>query len=307
MTDAAIVDRTWLGQSTHARTVEIDRERLIAFAAATGQGDPVFRDRNAARAAGHPDIPAPPTWVFSLTQWLPDPDLSIARIAPEPSRVLHAGQSFAYHAPIHAGDRMTLVTTVSDIVPKRGNAMDIVSFTTEARSDSGVLHVSATSQIAVPRPRSETTEAGTTHSSRPRSRPSAPGRPHGDHGEAMPEETFGPITRETLRGFARTSGDGNPIHLDRAAARRAGLDDVIAHGMLSMAYVGRYLTDAFGPQALQSLTTRFKALTPVDATVTLRAQVVATDDAERELDFAMSRQDGVVTLEGRARVRPAHG
>lgn len=50
-----------------------------------------------------------------------------------------------------------------------------------------------------------------------------------------------PITQEQLRRYAEASGDYNPIHLDEQAARRVGLDSVIAHGMLSMAFLGQFV------------------------------------------------------------------
>lgn len=50
-----------------------------------------------------------------------------------------------------------------------------------------------------------------------------------------------PITQEQLRRYADASGDHNPIHLDEQAAQRVGLDSVIAHGMLSMAFLGQFV------------------------------------------------------------------
>jgi len=50
-----------------------------------------------------------------------------------------------------------------------------------------------------------------------------------------------PITQEQLRRYANASGDHNPIHLDEQAAHRVGLDSVIAHGMLSMAFLGQFV------------------------------------------------------------------
>jgi acyl dehydratase len=49
------------------------------------------------------------------------------------------------------------------------------------------------------------------------------------------------ITQEQLRRYADASGDYNPIHLDEQAAHRVGLDSVIAHGMLSMAFLGQFV------------------------------------------------------------------
>ena len=50
-----------------------------------------------------------------------------------------------------------------------------------------------------------------------------------------------PITQEQLRRYSEASGDFNPIHLDEQAARQVGLDGVIAHGMLSMAFIGQFV------------------------------------------------------------------
>ena len=50
-----------------------------------------------------------------------------------------------------------------------------------------------------------------------------------------------PITPEQLHRYAEASGDHNPIHLDAQAAQRVGLDGVIAHGMLSMAFLGQFV------------------------------------------------------------------
>jgi acyl dehydratase len=61
-------------------------------------------------------------------------------------------------------------------------------------------------------------------------------------GDALPELTLAPINRTTLALFAGASGDHNAVHIDLDFARRAGMPDVFAHGMLSMAYLGRLLT-----------------------------------------------------------------
>lgn len=74
----------------------------------------------------------------------------------------------------------------------------------------------------------------------------------------------GPVTRDMLCHYRDVSGDPNPLHVDPEAARRAGFPDVIAHGMLSMAFLGRMLTDAYGPTAVRAIKLRFTAVTPVD-------------------------------------------
>ena len=61
-------------------------------------------------------------------------------------------------------------------------------------------------------------------------------------GKTLPVVSKQAITRSTLALFAGASNDDNPLHIDIDFARAAGLDDVIAHGMLIMAYLGQVLT-----------------------------------------------------------------
>jgi acyl dehydratase len=72
-----------------------------------------------------------------------------------------------------------------------------------------------------------------------------------------------PISRTTLALFAGASNDHNPMHIDLDVARAAGMDDVFAQGMLPMAYLGRALTNEFGPKALREFGVRFAAITHV--------------------------------------------
>ena len=61
-------------------------------------------------------------------------------------------------------------------------------------------------------------------------------------GEALSPLVKPPITLDQLIRYAKASGDYNPIHVDEEVARRVGLDSVIAHGMLSMAFLGQFIT-----------------------------------------------------------------
>lgn len=72
-----------------------------------------------------------------------------------------------------------------------------------------------------------------------------------------------PITRGTLALFAGGSGDHNALHIDLDAAKAAGMPDVFAHGMLSMAYLGRLLTDNFDIRDIRRFKVRFSAITDV--------------------------------------------
>jgi acyl dehydratase len=60
-------------------------------------------------------------------------------------------------------------------------------------------------------------------------------------GQELNAENF-KINRQLLIAYADVSGDQNPIHQDEAFAKSVGLPDVIAHGMLTMALAGKYLS-----------------------------------------------------------------
>lgn len=123
-------------------------------------------------------------------------------------------------------------------------------------------------------------------------------------GMSLPTLTFGPITRQTLALYAGASADHNPIHIDTDFAKQAGMDDVFAHGMLSMAQLGRLVTDWVGSEHLASLQTRFLALTFVGDTVTCKGEVKEKfeQDGSTFLRLALSaaKQTGDKTLSGEA-------
>ena len=124
-------------------------------------------------------------------------------------------------------------------------------------------------------------------------------------GDALATEEFGPVTRTTLALFAGGSGDHNPLHIDIDYAHQAGLDDVIAHGMLSMAYLGRYLESVASPGSIQSWSARFTAMTPVGVAVRCSAKVDAIDAANGNVSLSLTTEtrEGVMTIEGRAIIR----
>ena len=89
----------------------------------------------------------------------------------------------------------------------------------------------------------------------------------------VPPASFGPLTRTMLSDYAEASGDNNPLHLDDAAARLAGHREVIGQGMLSMAFVGRWVTSWCSIDELQSLGSRFTAPIPLGSRLTCQGRV----------------------------------
>ncbi|SFS14609.1 Acyl dehydratase [Microbacterium sp. cf046] len=119
-------------------------------------------------------------------------------------------------------------------------------------------------------------------------------------GTELPALEVAPISRTTLALFAGASGDHNPVHLDSDLAKSAGLDDVFAQGMLSMAYLGRLLTGWVPQERIRSFQVRFAAITPVHARPTCTGVVSAVHDGLASLDLSVTLADGTVTLTGSA-------
>ena len=124
-------------------------------------------------------------------------------------------------------------------------------------------------------------------------------------GTALPPLAVAPVTRATLALFAGASGDHNPIHIDTDVAHAAGFDDVFAHGMLSMAYLGRLLTGWVPQERIRSYAVRFASITPVHGRPRCTGTVVAVEDGLASLELAVTLEDGTITLLGDAVVELA--
>src|ERR1017187_5038602 len=98
-----------------AEPYEVSRVKIAEFADAIGDPNPVYRDRAAAQAAGHPDVIAPPTFAIVISmassgRAVADPGLGLNY-----AMVVHGEQRFEYSRQIHAGDVLTSEVTISDI------------------------------------------------------------------------------------------------------------------------------------------------------------------------------------------------
>ncbi|MBV6822062.1 MaoC family dehydratase [Pseudomonas sp. PD9R] len=101
-------------------------------------------------------------------------------------------------------------------------------------------------------------------------------------GDTLPTLALPPINRTTLALFAGASGDHNAIHIDTDYARKAGMTDVFAHGMLSMAYLGRLLTQWVDQRQLREFGVRFLGITHLGHQITCSGTVVDRFEFEGE-------------------------
>ena len=125
-------------------------------------------------------------------------------------------------------------------------------------------------------------------------------------GDGLPELVLPAIDRALLCRFAGASGDLNPIHVDIDFARRAGMPDVFAHGMLGLAWLGRLLTGWRPQSSLRSFSVRFMALTHLGNQPVLRGQVVELLEEDgrplARVAVEMLNQYGQLKIQGEALV-----
>ncbi len=109
-----------------------------------------------------------------------------------------------------------------------------------------------------------------------------------------------PSTAEDLANYARASGDTNPLHLDPEFARKAGFNNLVVHGMLGMAHMGRLLTNTFPAASIKSFTARFSAVILVGEQVCYQATLVDSGVDFFKLALKATTAAGIVAIKGDA-------
>lgn len=131
---------------------DVERGRLRFFAKTIGLTDPVYSDLDAARKAGHRDLPVPSTFLgHSLELELPDPMEWLATLGGDLTKTTHAEQAFVYHAMAYAGDHLILHRRIVDVYTKKSGALEFVVKQTDIKRGTELL-AEALSTIALRHP-----------------------------------------------------------------------------------------------------------------------------------------------------------
>jgi acyl dehydratase len=101
-------------------------------------------------------------------------------------------------------------------------------------------------------------------------------------GTELPTLQLPPVNRTMLALFCGASGDHNPIHIDIDSARKAGMPDVFAQGMLGMAWLGRFVTQWIPQAQLRQFTVRFQGITHLGHAISCKGKVSEMFSVEGE-------------------------
>ena len=134
-----MIDRKWIGHQLSESVLPIERSRLQFFAKAIGETDPIYTDAAAARDAGYPDLPAPPTFLFAAELDSGVTDRMLQDLQMPIAKLLHGEQSFSYGVPACVGDTVTVRSTIEDIYDKKNGALEFVVKTTHATNQLGEM------------------------------------------------------------------------------------------------------------------------------------------------------------------------
>jgi acyl dehydratase len=113
------LNRDFIGRSVTSSTpFEVTRNDIRRFAQAIGDPNPAYRDPEAAKALGHPDVVAPPTFLITAGSadadagggFFQDPALGLRF-----EMVVHGEERFEFHRPVYAGDVLDSVVTIADM------------------------------------------------------------------------------------------------------------------------------------------------------------------------------------------------
>jgi acyl dehydratase len=205
------------------RQYSVDGATLAAYAAATG-------DTRPERISGEQ---ASPAYAFApLTKLLFE---VVDEVAGDvgPTGVVHTHQDFTFHAPIVAGDELTVVASVADLRPGPFGGV-VKVYATTSRADGTVLNSQLVTALVVGSTCVNTVEDAAYNAITP----PAVGKPASGSVAIA-------IDRDHPVRYAAASGDNNPIHLDAAYARTAGFPGPITHGMCTLALASHALEARF--------------------------------------------------------------
>ena len=139
-------DKSKVGHSFPSFTIEVERGKIRELALAIGDDNPIYQSKEAAQAAGYPDVPMYPTSPTVFSFWgntqLVD---QLASLGINLMRVLHGEEEYEYLAPIYPGDTLIGVMRLVDAKSRQtqGVTLDMLTVETDYTNQDDKLVIKA--------------------------------------------------------------------------------------------------------------------------------------------------------------------
>jgi len=133
-----------------SRPYLVGREKVREFALAVGEGAAVCTNLDAARAAGHPDLVAPPTFAVAFTLPMMEAFLRDPAVGWDYAHMVHGEQSFVLHRPLYAGDEVVTTLHVDELRTRAGSLF--LTLRAEVADTTGAPVLTATSLMVTAAP-----------------------------------------------------------------------------------------------------------------------------------------------------------
>ncbi|MGQ4596878.1 fused (3R)-hydroxyacyl-ACP dehydratase subunits HadA/HadB [Nocardia sp. R6R-6] len=266
---------------------EVGREKVREYARAVQDYHPVHWDEDAAQEYGHDNLLAPVTFI-SLVGILAQRKLFEQIVTGyDLSQIMQTDQILEFHRPIRVGDQLTCdvhlhsfrqafggdIIVTKNIVTAQHDELVLTTYTTLVGRSGGDIDPNFAAAVRnvlmhgigeeAPEHRPRSSDSASQAPAPVSPAPEGVGTKHGlrfedvSVGAELPSRTVR-LTRGDLVNYAGVSGDANPIHWSDEVVKLVGLDDVVAHGMLTMGLGGGFITSWLGdPGAVKEYNVRF--------------------------------------------------
>lgn len=262
-----------VGKKYPTGTYEVTAEAIRKYAAATNEDNPVLTGDDPIAPACFPIVPAGVTIGSAMF----DQELGVNL-----PMLVHGEEDHRLHAPIKAGDQLTVETTIESIEVKESG--ETFTANTTLTNQSGVLAAEVRSLMFI---------RGTGTGTKSKSEAHAPEKD-------IVFETVQKFDGDQTFRYADASGDHNPIHVDEDFAKNmAGLPGIIIHGMCTMAFVSKAILDEVcdsDPLRLKRIKVRFSRPVFPGQTIATRGWVEENSDGLTVYGFETLNPDGVAVI-----------
>jgi acyl dehydratase len=146
------IKRELIGHTLPPVPFEVERGKIREFAAATGDQNLIYSNREAALAAGYEDSPVPPTFGTVMGFWALDKATQEAELGLPVAGMLHGEEDYTYLAPIYPGDVLSGAQRVASIIEKKGRtgSIQLITLETTYTNQIGQAVLQASTTIVVP-------------------------------------------------------------------------------------------------------------------------------------------------------------